>query len=98
MKEKSPYETFFENTQDIQCITCLDAYVLEYYICDCRIRVERLYDGKFNIFIVAYDENGHYIRQNKFDERWKEKNIYNQAIVNKFVSGCFFINDHKPYS
>ena len=42
MKEKSPYESFFDNTQDIQCITCLDAYVLEYYICDCRVRAERL--------------------------------------------------------
>ena len=32
MKEKSPYKSFFGNTQDIQCITCLDAYVPEYYI------------------------------------------------------------------
>ena len=90
MKEKSPYEAFFEDTKEIQCITCLDAYVLEYYINDYRIRVERLYNSKFNISIIAYDENGNRISQNKFDKEWKEKNIYNQAIYKKFVSGDFF--------
>ena len=55
MKEKSPYEAFFDNTQDIQCITCLDAYVLEYYICDCRVRVERISKDKFFISIKGYD-------------------------------------------
>ena len=63
MKEKSPYEAFFDNTQDIQCI---------------------------NISIIAYDENGNRISQKRFDKTWKEKNIYNQAIVKKFVSGDFF--------
>ena len=90
MKEKSAYEAFFDNTQDIQCITCLDAYVLEYYINDCRIRVQRLHDGKFEVSIIAYDENGKRIKQNKFDKEWKEKNIYNQAVYKKFVSGYFF--------
>lgn len=90
MKNKSSYEAFFEDTQDIQCITCLDKYVLEYYINDCRVRVERLYNSKFNISIIAYDENGNRISQKRFDKTWKEKNIYNQAIVKKFVSGDFF--------
>lgn len=90
MKEKSAYEAFFNNTKDIQCITCLDAYVLEYYICDCRVRVERSYDGKFKVSIVAYDETGKRISQKKFDKAWKEKNIYQQAIVRKFISGYFF--------
>ena len=90
MKEKSPYEAFFEDTKEIQCIICLDVYVLEYYICDCRIRVERLYDDKFKVSIIAYDENGNRISQKRFDKTWKEKNIYNQAIVKKFVSGDFF--------
>ncbi len=90
MKEKSPYEAFFDNTQDIQCIICLDAYVLEYYICDCRVRVERLYNSKFNISIIAYDENGNRISQKRFDNTWKEKNVYSQAIYQKFISGYFF--------
>ncbi len=90
MKDKSAYEAFFDNTDDIQCITCLDAYVLEYYINDCRIRVERLYDGRFKVSIIAYDENGNRIKQNKFDKDWREKNIYNQAVYKKFVSGYFF--------
>lgn len=87
MKEKSPYKSFFDNTQDIQCITCLDAYVLEYYICDCRVRAERLYDGRFRLSVIAYDEDGKRIRQNKTDKAWKEKNIYQQAVVKKFASG-----------
>lgn len=90
MKNNSSYEAFFEDTKDIQCIICLDVYVLEYYICDCRIRVERLYDDKFKVSIIAYDENGNRISQKRFDKTWKEKNIYNQAIVKKFVSGDFF--------
>lgn len=90
MKEKSPYEAFFDNTQNIQCFTCLNAHVLEYYICDCRVRVERSYNGKFKVSIIAYDETGKRISQKKFDKAWKEKNIYNQAIVKKFVSGYFF--------
>lgn len=97
MKEKSAYEAFFDNTQDIQCIICLDAYVLEYYVCDCRVRVERSYNGKFRVSIIANDENGNRISQKRFDNTWKEKNIYNQAIVKKFVSGDFFINN-KPCS
>lgn len=74
MKEKSPYEAFFDNTENIQCITCLDAYVLEYYICDCRIRVERN-DQKFKVSIIAYDGNGNRISQKRFGKAWKEKNI-----------------------
>ena len=69
MKNKSSYEAFFEDTQDIQCITCLDKYMLQYYINDCRIRVEKLYDGRFKVSIIAYDEHGNRIKQNKFEQK-----------------------------
>lgn len=91
MEEKTAYEAFFDNTQDIQCITCLDAYVFEYYICDCRVRVERISKDKFFISIKGYDSKNkkdHYKKE--FSKEWKENNIYNQAIYKKYVSGYFF--------
>lgn len=89
MKEKTIWESCFDNTEDIQCITCFDAYVLEYYIKDCRIRVERN-NNNFAICIISYDENGERLDKNDFDKAWREKNIYNQAIYQKFINGYFF--------
>ena len=91
--EKSAWGIFFDDTEDIQCIACLDAYVLEYYIDDCRVRLDRHSgdkDSRFTLSIRGYDENDNRLYESDFSKEWKEKNVYNQALVKKFVSGYFF--------
>lgn len=93
MEEKSAWDKFFDDTEDIQCISCLDAYVLEYYINDCRVRLDRHSsdkDSKFTLSIRGYDKNDNRLYESDFSREWKEKNVYNQALVKKFVSGYFF--------
>lgn len=94
MKEKTAWDYFFEDTEDIQCISCLDAYVLEYFIDDCRVRVDRHSSDKDSGFIVSikgYDkENRKDLYTSDFSQEWKEKNIYSQALYKKFVSGYIF--------
>ena len=94
MAKKSAWDRFFDDTEDIQCISCLDAYVLEYYIDDCRVRVDRHSrdkDSGFTISIKGYDaENKKDLYTSDFDKEWKKKNIYDQALYKKFVSGYFF--------
>lgn len=93
MEEKSAWDKFFDDTEDIQCISCLDAYVLEYYIDNCRVRVDRHSSDKnsgFTVSIKGYDENDNRLYKSDFSKEWKEKNVYNQALVKKFISGYFF--------
>lgn len=94
MEEKSAWDNFFNDTEDIQCISCLDAYVLEYYIDDCRVRVDRHSNDKdsgFTFSIKGYDkENKKDLYTSDFSREWKKKNIYDQALYKKFVSGYFF--------
>ena len=89
MERKSAWDKFFDDTEDIQCISCLDASILEYFIDDCLIRVERVSDRCY-VYIIAYDEDGKRIDESEFTESWKEKNIYNQAVFQKFSGGYFF--------
>lgn len=92
--KKSAWNKFFDNTEDIQCISCLDAYVLKYRIDDCWVQVNRITsdkNSKFAIHIRGYDPEKNKNLYNKdFSKEWKEKNIYNQALYKKFVSGYFF--------
>lgn len=85
MEEKTAWDKFFDDTEDIQCISCLDACVLEYYIDDCRVRVDRISPGKYTISAS----------KEKLSKEWKKKNIYDQAIYKKFVSGYFFHENEK---
>lgn len=85
------YENIFDGTEDIQLIKCLDAYVLEYWIDDCRVQVNKRKDDEYNdhieICISGYDENGKHIYGNDhFSQEWKEKNIYNQSLYKKFLN------------
>lgn len=94
MKEKSAWDKFFDDTEDIQCISCLDVYVLEYYINDCRVRLDRHSsdkNSKFTLSIKGYDwENRKNLHTSDFSREWKEKNVYNQVLVKKFINGYFF--------
>lgn len=93
MEEKSVWDKFFDYTEDIQCISCLDAYVLKYAIDGCWVRIDRYSsdkDSKFTLSIRGYDENDNCLYASNFSKEWKEKNVYNQALVKKFVSGYFF--------
>lgn len=93
MEEKSAWDKFFDYTEDIQCISCLDAYVLKYAIDGCWVRIDRYSsdkDSKFTLSIRGYDENDNCLYASNFSKEWKEKNVYNQALVKKFVSGYFF--------
>ena len=94
MAKKSAWDKFFDNTEDIQCVSCLDAYVLEYYIDDCRVRVDRHTSDKDSVFTVSirgYDsKNKKDLFTSGFNKEWKKKNIYDQALYKKFVSGYFF--------
>ena len=94
MEEKSAWNKFFDDTEDIQCISCLDAYVLKYFIDNCRVQVDRHSsdkDSKFTISIKEYDEeNKKDLYTSDFSKEWKKKNIYDQAIYKKFISGYFF--------
>ena len=59
MEERSAWGKFFDDTEDIQCISCLDAYVLKYFIDDCRVQIDRHSrekDSKFTLSIRGYDE------------------------------------------
>ena len=88
---KSDWDRFFDDTEDIQCVSCLDACVLEYFIDDCCVQVNRISDNRFSVNIQGFDEKGQTIYgYHEQDKAWKEKNIYNQAIYKKFVSGYFF--------
>lgn len=80
MEEKTAWDRFFDDTEDIQCINCLDACVLEYFIDDCRVRVDRISPGKYSVST----------NKEKLSKAWIKKNIYDQAIYKKFVSGYFF--------
>lgn len=84
MKEKSAWDRFFDDTEDIECISCLDSYVLEYFIDGCLVHVERISLGKYTTDI-----------SNNKDKAWKKKNVYEQAIYKKFVSGYFFHENEK---
>lgn len=58
MEEKSAWDKFFDDMEDIQCITCFNAYVLEYYINDCCVRLDRHTsdkDSKFTLSIIGFD-------------------------------------------
>lgn len=93
MKQKTAWDRCFDDTEDIQCISCLDVYVLEYYINDCRVRLDRHSsdkNSKFTLSIRGYDENDNRLYESDFSREWKEKNVYNQALVKKFVCGYFF--------
>lgn len=94
MAKKSAWDRFFDNTEDIQCISCLDAYVLKYAIDGCWVQVDRHSsnkDSKFTVSIRGYDEeNKRELFTSDFDMAWKKKNIYDQALYKKFVSGYFF--------
>lgn len=94
MKEKSAWDRFFDDTEDIQCISCLDAYVLKYAIDGCWVQINRHSrdkDSKFTLSIRGYDEeNKKDLYESDFSKEWKEKNVYNQALYKKFVSGYFF--------
>ncbi|MBD5548135.1 MAG: hypothetical protein HDQ97_12160 [Lachnospiraceae bacterium] len=94
MEEKSAWDKFFDDTEDIQCISCLDACVLEYFIDDCRVQVDRISPGKYSIEIRGYDDKKD-LCTNDFSKAWKKKNIYDQAIYKKFVSGYFFHENEK---
>lgn len=94
MEEKSAWDKFFDDTEDIQCISCLDAYVLKYAIDGCWVQINRHSsdkDSEFTLGIKGYDEESKKdLYESDFSEEWKEKNVYNQALVKKFVSGYFF--------
>lgn len=94
MEGKSAWDKFFDDTEDIQCISCLDAYVLKYAIDGCLVQVDRHSsdkDSKFTLNIKGYDwENRKDLYTSDFSKEWKEKNIYSQAIYQKFISGYFF--------
>lgn len=94
MKEKSAWDRFFDDTEDIQCMSCLDAYVLKYAIDGCWVQVDRHSrdkDSGFTVSIKGYDnENKKDLYTSDFSGEWKEKNVYNQELVKKFVSGYFF--------
>ena len=93
MERKSAWDKFFDDTEDIQCISCLDAYVLKYAIDGCWVQIDRHSsdkDSKFTLSIRGYDENDNRLYENDFSKEWKEKNVYNQALVKKFISGYFF--------
>lgn len=94
MAKKSAWDKFFDDTEDIQCVSCLDAFVLEYYIDDCRVRVNRHSSDKdsgFTVSIKRYDsKNRKDLFTSDFSKEWKEKNIYSQSLYKKFVSGYFF--------
>lgn len=90
MSNKSLYESIFDDTEDIQLIKCFDSCVLEYWIDDCRVQVEKMKDEnnhiEIEICISGYDEEGNHVFGNAdFSEEWKEKNIYNQSIYKKFL-------------
>ena len=56
-KLKSAWDKFFDNTEDIQCISCLDAYVLKYAVDGCWVRIDRNSsdkDSKFTLSIRGY--------------------------------------------
>lgn len=94
LKKKTRWESFFNDTEDIQCISCLDAYVLKYAIGGCWVQIDRHSsdkDSKFTLSIRGYDEeNKKDLYESDFSKEWKEKNVYNQVLVKKFVSGYFF--------
>lgn len=94
MEEKSAWDMFFDDTEDIQCINCLDACVLEYFIDDCRVRVDRISPGKYSVSIRGC-KNEKDLYTEDFSKAWKKKNIYDQAIYKKFVSGYFFHENEK---
>ena len=94
MEEKSAWDKFFDDTEDIQCISCLDACVLEYFIDDCRVQVDRISPGKYSIEIRGYNDKKDLYTED-FSKAWKKKNIYDQAIYKKFVSGYFFHENEK---
>ena len=59
MERKSAWDKFFDDTEDIQCISCLDAYVLKYAIDGCWVQIDRHSsdkDSKFTLSIRGYDE------------------------------------------
>lgn len=91
---KSDWDRFFDDTEDIQCVSCLDACVLKYAIDGCWVQVDRHSsdkDSKFTLSIRGYDkENKKDLYTSDFNREWKKKNVYDQAIVKKFVSGYFF--------
>lgn len=99
MEEKSAWDKFFDDTEDIQCISCLDAYVLKYAIDDCWVQIDRHSsdkDSKFMLSIRGYDrENKKDLYTSDFDKVWKKKNIYDQALYKKFISGYFFIPERE---
>lgn len=94
MAKKSAWNKLFDNTEDIQCISCLDAHVLKYAIDGCWVQVDRHSsdkNSKFTISIKGYDrENNKDLYTSDFSQEWKKKNIYDQALYKKFVSGYFF--------
>ena len=92
VQEKSAWDRFFNDTEDIQCISCLDAYVLKYAIVGCWVQVDRhSSDSGFTVSIMGYDEESKKsLYTSDFSTEWKKKYIYDQALYKKFVSGYFF--------
>lgn len=85
------YESMFDDTEDIQFVKCLDTYVLEYWINDCRVQVDKRKDNndrtEIELCISGYDENGEHIYDtDHYSQEWKEQNIYNQSLYKKFLN------------
>ncbi len=53
MEEKSVWDKFFDDTEDIQCISCLDAYVLKYAIDGCWVQIDRHSSDKDSKFTLS---------------------------------------------
>ena len=73
MGKKTAWDRFFDDTDDIQCISCLDAFVLKYAIDGCWVQIDRHSsdkDSKFTLSIRGYDENDNPLYESDFSKEW----------------------------
>ena len=69
-----------EMFKDVQCVTCFDKFVLEYFIEDCFVQCEKTSD-KISISVKYLSLN-----DEKQKKDWYKKNILSLPLYQSFVN------------
>lgn len=69
---------FLELTKEVECVSCFDKYVLEYFIDDCFVHIE-------NTRPITINVNKLSLKDDKQIQEWYKKNIYDLPLYRKFI-------------
>lgn len=70
---------FLELTQGVQCVSCFDKYVLEYFIDECFVHIENTRPITIKVkYLTLKNENQ--------IQEWYNHNIYDLPLYRQFIA------------